>query len=306
MRRVPAVVAVTAAFVAGLSACAGGTGDTPARTDPSYPDTADPVVWVVGDLCEAFEDPEGCDDVNALIRADEATEAVLLVGDAQYEEGTLQEYEDYYDEQMAPGLRDLTWPTVGNHDYNTSGASGYWDYWGDRAGRRGEGWYSFTLGRWRVVAANSTCGSVGGCFAASDQGEFIRSALAESERCELVFAHYPFLSDGKHGDSDWGAQLFATTYAAGGDLYLSGHDHTYQRFAPKRPDGTDDPTRGVRSMVIGTGGADLHDWADTDRTEYRQNTDLGALRLVLGKKGYTGTFVSVTGETMDSFSGSCH
>ncbi len=313
MRRLVVLAALTVAVVvlaAGAVAVYLGRA-TPGPTQPpprerTVPVTGDTVVWVTGDSCEAGEDPDGCDDVNALIRSDNETDAVLVLGDAQYQDGTLEEYRDHYDEKMAPGLLERTWPVPGNHDYRTDDAEGYFDYWGRRVGAPGPGWYSLVLGEWRAVAANSNCEEVGGCSESSEQAEFIRHTLAEPERCELVFAHHPALSDGKHGDQDEGAALFATTYAGGGELFLAGHDHTYQRFAPKRPDGSDDPAGGVRSLVVGTGGADLHDWGDSDRSEYRQNTDLGALRLVLGRDGYTGAFVSVDGETLDEFSGGCH
>jgi hypothetical protein len=40
----------------------------------------------------------------------------------------------------------------------------------------------------------------------------------------------------------------------GADLVLAGHDHNYERFSPHAATGTAEPTRGVRSFVVGTGG----------------------------------------------------
>src|SRR2546430_14459100 len=45
-----------------------------------------------------------------------------------------------------------TKPVPGNHDYLTTGASGYFNYFGAAAGQSGKGYYSYDLGTWHVVA----------------------------------------------------------------------------------------------------------------------------------------------------------
>ena len=39
-----------------------------------------------------------------------------------------------------------TWPAVGNHEYNVPGAVPHYEYWGDRAGPAGKGYYSLRPG----------------------------------------------------------------------------------------------------------------------------------------------------------------
>ena len=68
---------------------------------------------------------------------------------------------------------------VGNHEYVTSGgtgcdatgsASGYFSYFGSRAGTTGQGYYSYDVGTWHLIALNSNCSNAGGCSASSPAG----------------------------------------------------------------------------------------------------------------------------------------
>jgi hypothetical protein len=78
---------------------------------------------------------------------------------------------------------------------------------------------------------------------------------AGTRRCEVVIWHQPrYSSGGSHAHFDpW----FDTAARGGVDVVLSGHDHTYERFAPMNSNGQ--RTRnGTRQFVVGTGGARLH------------------------------------------------
>jgi hypothetical protein len=266
------------------------------------------VVWAVGDSCDDDQAASDCDDVGRLMANDPATDAVLALGDLQYENGSLANFNRYYDPKMGSGkrLKARTFPVPGNHEYLTSGAAGYFDYWQTRAGDRSRGYYGFTMGGWQILAANSNCLRVSGCGVTSRQGQFIASYLDRAGSCELVFDHHPAFSDGSHGDTAEGRALFKVTYQGRGELFLSGHDHNYQRFAPRRPDGTLSSS-GVRQFVVGTGGKDLTGYrTSVQRTQSRMNTRFGALRLELTPTGYQAQFVSTGGITMDTVSGTCH
>jgi len=83
-------------------------------------------------------------------------ETALLFGDNQYEQGNLDAYEQSYSKSWGPKeMKDISYPSIGNREYNTEDASGYFDYFGARAGERDKGYYSFNLGTWHLVALNS-------------------------------------------------------------------------------------------------------------------------------------------------------
>ena len=86
---------------------------------------------------------------------------VLVLGDTQYNSGTLAEYQAAYATTWGK-LKSKTFPVPGNHEYDTAGATGYFDYFGSAAGSRTQGWHSSTYGGWRVIGLNSNCASIGG------------------------------------------------------------------------------------------------------------------------------------------------
>jgi hypothetical protein len=217
----------------------------------------------------------------------------------------------YYDRFMGSGvgLKAKTLPLVGNHEYKTAGAPGYFDYWGSLAGARDKGYYAKDLGSWRVVVTNTNCSQAGGCTTTSPQGQWLQQQLATAPACTIVAGHHPAITDGDnyYPGTTAGGQVFSAAYAGGAELYLSGHDHQYQRFSPRNGSLAPDAARGVRQFVVGTGGRGLYPFEPAvDRTEYRQNTEHGGLRLVLSDGRYSWQFVAVDGSVMDSGSGTCH
>ena len=154
-------------------------------------------------------------------------------------------------------------PAAGNHEYQSGWGKGYWDYFGSRAGPKGKGWYSYSAGAWRVIVLNSNCHKVG-CREGSEQERWLRAELARhSNKCTLAYFHHPrFSSDGNHGNAWEVGPFWEALYDHGADLVLSGHAHSYERFAPQTPWGKHDSSHGIRQIVVGTGGAPLHTLAD--------------------------------------------
>ena len=75
--------------------------------------------------------------------------------------------------------------------------------------------------------------------------------------------------------------LFSLLYQNRVELLLSGHDHTYQRFAALNPSGSRD-SRGVVQMVVGTGGASHYGFRNSSPAPVvRNNTSYGVLALEL-------------------------
>jgi acid phosphatase type 7 len=89
---------------------------------------------------------------------------------------------------------------------------------------------------------------------------------------------------------------------------LSGHDHDYERFAPLAPNGAADQVRGVRQMVVGTGGKNHYAFATlVAGSEVRNADTYGVLFLTLRASGYSWEFVPEPGRTFtDSGSATCH
>lgn len=239
---------------------------------------------------------------------------VLTLGDNAYPDGSTQDFEECY----APSwgrFKDRTKPLPGNHEYDTEGAEAYFDYFGKAAGEPDEGYYSYDLGAWHLVALNSNCEELGGCDASSPQVRWLEADLAANgdKSCTLAYMHHPRFSSGeKHGNTHFVKPLWEALYEADTDVVLSAHEHNYERFAPQDPRGKSDPDRGIRQFVVGTGGGKggkgLYPIADPiANSEVRNDNTYGVLKLTLRPDGYDWRFVPVEGETFtDSGSGGCH
>ena len=249
--------------------------------------------------------------------ADEATAKLLdnipgtvfTVGDNVYPSGTASEFKNCYGPSWGRH-KARTRPAVGNHEYETSGASGYYNYFGAAAGDPSRGYYSYDRGGWHVVALNSNCKEVGGCDADSPQGRWLRNDLAANPaECTLAYFHHSlFSSGGEHGNQPQGRPLWNALYAADAEVVVSGHDHSYERFAPQRPDGARNKERGIRQFVVGTGGGTQRGFGKIRPNSQARNASTpGVLKLTLNSGSYSWKFVPVAGKTFtDSGITSCH
>ncbi len=246
---------------------------------------------------------------------DEATAALLddlpgfvfTAGDNAYGSGSARDFEECY----APSWgrhRDRTFPVLGNHDFDTATAAGYFGFFGDRGGDPRAGWYSVDLGEWRLLVLASDCGDVGGCGPESDQGRWLARELDRAaETCTLAIWHHPLFTTGEHGPTPDVRPLWEQLYEAGVELVVNGHEHDYERFVPLDPAGQPDPERGIRQIVVGTGGGGLRTFPREDpNSEVRDRTAHGVLRLDLDPGAYAWTFIPVAGRTFtDAGTGTC-
>lgn len=281
-------------------------GPTPvagaARRDS--PGTEPETLLAAGDIADCSA---GARRTGALL--DHLPGIVAALGDLAYPDGSAASFRSCYDPAWGR-VRDRTRPAQGNHDVRTPGAAGYYAYFGEAAGPRPQGYYSYDLGTWHIVVLNSNCEQVGGCDAGSPQLTWLRRDLSTTRADNiLAYWHHPRFSTGQHGDDDRSAAFWRTLYDAGADIILGGHDHDYQRFTRLDPDGRQDP-RGIRQFVVGTGGAGLRDFSRPSPAtlDLRQNSSHGILRLDLGACGYRWTFLAADGpDVVDkgSTSGTC-
>ncbi len=284
---------------------ASNTDATPARRTWTVNATSDPVFVGAGDIA-------GCassgDEATAKL-LDGIPGTVYTLGDNAYESGTATEFANCYDPSWGRH-KARTMPAVGNHEYNTPGASGYDDYFGAAAGDPTRGYYSYDLGAWHIVALNSMCENVGGCGPDSPMVTWLQRDLAANPAsCTLAYWHHPVFSSGsEHGNDPKMIPSWDALYAAGADVVLSGHDHDYERFAPQTSSGVADPARGIREFVVGTGGKSHYAFGTIRANSEARNADTnGVLKLTLHPTSYEWQFVPEAGKTYsDSGSDSCH
>ena len=233
-------------------------------------------------------------------------DAALLLGDLQYDSGTLAAYQQAFDPTWGR-LRAISYPAPGNHEYVTPGAAGYFAYWGERAGDPTQGWYSTDVGGWHVIALNSNCAAVGGCTPGSPQETWLRADLrSHPAACTLAFWHHPRFSSALHGSDRITQPLYQALEDARADLILVGHEHDYERFAASRADGTVDPSGGIRQIVAGTGGRSLYAFGPPLAGSEVRISTYGLLQLRLRADGYDWTFLREDGSTGDTGTTACH
>jgi hypothetical protein len=297
---------------------------TPTPTPPP-PSSSDPVIGAAGDIACAPSDSNfnsGYGTTNYCRQRDTAKlltntglSEVITLGDNQYENGEGANFSAVFNATWG-AARAMMRPAVGNREYNTSGASGYFNYFngtnvfGGPAGDRDKGYFSFDIGAWHLISLNSNCSSIGGCYAGSAQEKWLRGDLATHKNtCTLAYWHHPLWTSGQTGNSTNVRPLFQALYDNGAELVLSAHDHDYERFVPQSPTGAADPSRGIRQIVAGTGGESHHPFTVSKlaNEEVRNDNTFGVLRLSLHPSSYDWKFQPIAGQTFtDSGSTACH
>jgi hypothetical protein len=118
--------------------------------------------------------------------------------------------------------------------------------------------------------------------------------------------HHPRFGSGSERSGGSRAKLFKIAYRHGVELFLSGHQHDYERFGPMTGRGR--PSRhGVVQFVSGAGGRSLEQSIGTmdNGSRYFTHTKFGVLKLKLRPTSYRFAFKTVDGATPDSGSRRC-
>jgi hypothetical protein len=269
--------------------------------------SGDPVLVASGDqhACDGSGDAQTA----ALISSLNPT-LVLPLGDASGEYGYLSEYTGCYDPTWGP-FKSISRPVPGNHDYEgDSTAAGYFTYFGSSAGTLGQGWYSYDVGSWHVLALNSNCGLVGGCGSGSPEVQWIKQDIAAHPgACTLAYFHHPlYASTPEPGYNGPVQYIYQALYNGGVDLIVNAHARSYERFAPQDASGNLDTQYGIREIVVATGGGALdNNNTHAPNSQAWQASTLGDLKVTLHPGSYDWQFVPVAGGTYnDSGTGSCH
>ncbi len=295
------------------------------------PPPSDPVLVAAGDIaCDPLNsnflgglgNSNNCRQkaVSDLIVADSQVSAVAVLGDVQYYCGGAAAFAASYDLSWGR-FRTLTRPAVGNHEYIPSSSTtpatdcdptgqgaGYFGYFGALAGAPNQGYYSYNLGTWHIIVLNSNCPQAGGCAPGTPQHTWLQADLAANPvACTLAYWHIPLWSSGGRAAQNT-ATLMQRLYNAGVEVVLTGHDHTYERFAPQNATGGLDLTNGIRAFVVGTGGSNHTTIPSIAANSEVRNADtFGVLRLTLHPGSYDWRFVPEPGKTFtDSGTSACH
>lgn len=228
---------------------------------------------------------------------------VLALGDLQYPKGSYSDFVNSYATSWGT-LRSITFPVVGNHEYQTAGAAGYYRYF---AGRQpgSPGYYRRSLNGWQIYVLNSNCDKIS---CATQRTWLTKEIAAHPSRCAIIATHHPrFSSGGEHGSAAFMKPFWDIAYRYGVDVALSGHDHDYERFAPLDPSGKRDDAQGIRQFVSGAGGKSHYArGALVPGSQKFLATPFGVLKMTLRPTSYSWAFIGTGGRTLDSGTSACH
>ena len=241
------------------------------------------MILAAGDIANC----DGTGDEATAQLLDNLPGTVLTLGDNAYPDGTAQQFNDCYNPTWGRH-KARTRPSPGNHDYHVPGAADYFAYFGSAAGEAGKGYYSFNLGAWHLIALNALDSAAG-----SVQEQWLRTDLAANPKtCVLAYWHYPRFNSGSHGNNTKTQPFWQALYDYGADVVLSEGTSTCTNGSRlKNRTGRADATRGLRELVVGTGGSDLYSFMTIQpNSQVRNNDTNGVLDLTLKASHYDWQF----------------
>ncbi|MTI31624.1 metallophosphoesterase, partial [Xanthovirga aplysinae] len=231
-------------------------------------------------------------------------DAIITLGDNNYDDGEASTIDrnigQYFSDYIYPYLgsygsgasSNKFWPSLGNHDYYTTNAQPYLDYF-DLPGN--ERYYDFILGEIHFFAVNSNDEEPDGIRSTSRQARWLQDELASSNATwKIVYFHHAPYSSGNHGNNsdmqwpfaDWGA-----------DAVIAGHDHHYERII--KDEGQSDE---LVYFVNGLGGRSRYDiYSPINGSKVRYNDDYGAMLIEASSSQITFEFYEEDGQRIDSY-----
>jgi tartrate-resistant acid phosphatase type 5 len=250
---------------------------------------------VIGDFGEGTQ-PEA--DVAGLVHGWNP-DFVITVGDDNYplgEAATIdahigQYYHDFifpYTGTYGAGATEIRFfPTLGNHDWYTSGAKPYLDYFSLPGNER---YYDFVRGPVHFFALDSDENEPDGVGSKSVQAVWLKQGLAASTSpWNIVYFHHAPYSSGMHGSTTWMQWPFA---AWGAQAVLTGHDHTYERLL----------VDGIPYFVDGVGGGGIYNFVNIlPESQFRYNATYGAMRVSASGTDVLFEFYNWTGKLIDQY-----
>lgn len=224
---------------------------------------------------------------------------IISAGDNNYDSGAAktidenvgQYYHNYiypYTGAYGPGAKfNKFFPTLGNHDWITSDASPYKEYFHIPGNKR---YYDFIQGPVHFFMLDSDPNEPDGILETSTQALWLKNTLAGSTSpWNIVILHHPPFSSGRHGPT---VALQWPFKAWGVDAVLAGHDHTYERLLEDN----------LPYFVDGLGGATIYEFrVPVPGSQVRYNADFGALRVQASDSTVKFEFINRNGVVIDTF-----
>lgn len=225
---------------------------------------------------------------------------IITVGDNNYPSGAVSTIDNnigqYYHDFISPYLGlwgpgatiNRFFPSLGNHDWATTGAQPYLDYF---TLPNNERYYDVVWGPVHLFAIDSDPNEPDGVTSISVQAGWLQGELAASTACwKLVYMHHPPYSSGStHGSSTWMQWPYQSW---GASVVLAGHDHDYERIIQG----------GFPYFINGLGGRSIYSFGTpVSGSQVRYNGDYGAMLVDADEAGITFQFMSRTGTLIDTY-----
>ncbi len=293
------VVSVCGLLVLGLPGTVFAQSFGPPSPNPSNPglhkEAFQPVRFaVIGDFGLASSRPQ---DVSTLIDTWNV-DFIATAGDNNYPDGASstidanigQFYSAYifpYTGSFGPGgTTNRFWPCLGNHDWITSNAQPYLNYFTLPGNER---YYDKRIGSVHLFFVDSDAHEPDGVTSSSIQGQWLQAALAASNApYKFVVFHHAAYSSSTHGNNVWMQWPFKQW---GAQAVFSGHDHTYERVV----------VNGFPYFVDGLGGNNKYAFkTPVAGSQVRYNAEFGALLVEAGPLMASLKFINKNGVVIDT------
>lgn len=226
-------------------------------------------------------------------------EFILTVGDNNYPYGETATIDNnigyYFREFICPykgshgegGKKHRFFPALGNHDWYSTGAAPYLDFFELPGNER---YYDVRWGNVHAFVLDTDPNEPDGIDPKSKQAEWLAKVAAKSDApWQLVTGHHPPYSSASHGN-DLNIQWAFKDY--GIDLALFGHDHSYERLQ----------VDGLTYIVNGLGGRGLYPFENVlPESQVRFNDTLGAQLIEASATSLMSRFYDIKGTLIDEF-----
>lgn len=224
---------------------------------------------------------------------------LLYLGDV-YEKGSVAEFYNWYGSKNNnfARFRTMTNPTIGNHEYESGVAPGYFNYWDNIPN-----YYSFDAGGWHFISLNSNS-RFSPVSPQSAQYQWLEKDLMDHDQaCTIAYYHHPLFNIGSEKSANYMSSIWSLLAEHGVSIVLNGHDHTYQRWVPL--DGNGNPSlSGITEFVTGASGHGVQTLRQTDpRVAFSTDTNpdsFGVLLLTLNPIGVAFNYKNINGTIIDS------